>query len=79
MLYRRFLRVAAQMPTAGRRHFIQQAARDGFRRKQHLETPEEVAAALALGQTLLDQAAAQAQHLQACARAGLLEMEDRSE
>jgi Complex 1 protein (LYR family) len=74
-LYRHFLRVARKMPTEHRQHYIARAARARIERSRNLQDPTSIAEAVALGHVLLEQAAEQAAHLQACHQAGLLDAE----
>ena len=62
------------MPTAHRQEYIRRAARAGFEEHRRA-TGVNVQQQLQLGEVLLEQAEAQAQHLTACREQGLLDSE----
>ena len=62
-LYRSLLRVGAAMPTKNRREFIFVRTREGFRDNIEEQDPERVDFLLRLGETQLETAEHQAEHL----------------
>ena len=62
--YRAFFRVARRMPTVNRRRHIENKARKEFRENSSADLPQDrIQFLYRLGETLLDQAIEQANHL----------------
>eukprot|EP00035_Acanthoeca_spectabilis_P006772 m.129114 g.129114 ORF g.129114 m.129114 type:complete len:104 (+) comp13652_c0_seq1:176-487(+) len=70
-LFAQFIRLARAMPTTERRDFVLRKAREGFRANRCVSEVESIAAR-EHATVMLDQLKIQCDHLNACAKGGIL-------